>query len=107
MIVVAGKGYPRRNIPSAKCNEDQDVPSIIQGDVPGGSIDKDMHYDHTGRMRARKYLRKGCCHRIKCFAANFLAALMWRRPLNSAALAIPTHRGPERVSNETSTQVMA
>jgi len=107
MIVVAGKGYPRRNIPSAKCNEDQDVPSIIQGDVPGGSIDKDMHYDHKGRMRARKYLRKCCCHRIKCSAANFLIALMWRRPLNSAVLVTPTHRGPERVSNETSTQVVA
>ena len=31
---------------------------------------------------------------------------MWRRPLNSAALAIPTHKGPERVSNATSTQVV-
>ena len=28
-------------------------------------------------------LGKSCYHRIKCIAAAFLAALMWRRPLNS------------------------
>ena len=55
-----------------------------------------VHYERTGGMEAQKYLRKGCCHHIKCFATNFLAALMWRRPLNNAALATPTHRGPER-----------
>ena len=32
---------------------------------------------------------------------------MWRRPLNSAALATTTHRRPERVSDGTSTQVVA
>ena len=26
---------------------------------------------------------KSCYHRIKCITAAFLAALMWRRPLNS------------------------
>ena len=106
MIVEAERGCLRRNIPSAKRNKDQDVPPVIQGDVLGGSIDKDMHYDRTGRMGARKYLRKGCCHRIECFAANFLVAFMWRRPLNSAVLAFPTHRGPEKVSDGTSTQVV-
>ena len=60
----------------------------------------------TNVLEARKYLRESCYHYIKCFAANFLAAFMWRRPLNSAALAIPTHKGPERVSNATSTQVV-
>ena len=58
-------------------------------------------------MEAQKCLGKSCCYRIKYFAANFLAALMWIRPLNSAALATPTHRGPKGVSNETSTQVVA
>ena len=66
-----------------------------------------MYYERTRRMGARKYLRKGCCHHIKCSATNFLAALMWRRLLNNAALATPTHRGPGRVSDRTSTQVMA
>ena len=28
-------------------------------------------------------LGKGCYHRIKCTTAAFLAALMWRKPLNS------------------------
>ena len=32
---------------------------------------------------------------------------MWRRPLNSAALATATHRKPKWVSDETSTQVRA
>ena len=107
MTVMAGRGCPRRNISSAKCNEDQDVPPVIHGDVPGSSIDKDMHYERTGRMRARKYLRKSCYHRIECSAANFLATFMWRRPLNSATLTTPIHRGSERVSNGTSTQVVA
>ena len=107
MIVESGKGCPRRNIPSAKRNEDQDVPPDIQGDVPEVSIDKYMHYERIGKMRARKYLKKGYCHCIKCSAANFLAVLMWRRPLNSAALTIPIHKEPEGVSDGTSTQVVA
>ena len=57
-------------------------------------------------MGAQRFLRESCCHRIECSAANFLAAFMWRRPLNSAALVTPTHRGPVRVSNATSTQVV-
>ena len=31
-------------------------------------------------------------HRINCSAANFLAALMWRKPMNKARLAVPTHK---------------
>ena len=57
-------------------------------------------------MEAKKYLRKSCCHCIKYSAANFLVAFMWRRPLNSVALAIPTHKGLERVSDAASTQVV-
>ena len=107
MTVEAGKGCPMRNIPSAKCNEDQDVPPDIQGDIPRVSIDKDMHYESTGRMGARKYLRKGCYHHIKCSTTNFLATLMWTRPLNSVVLATPTHRRHVRVFDGTSTQVVA
>ena len=107
MTVEAGKGCSRRNIPSAKCNKDQNAPPVIQGDVPGVSINKNMHYERRRRMRARKYLRKGYCHRIKYFTANFLATLMWRRPLNSIVLAAPTHKGSRRVSDGTSIQVVA
>ena len=103
MTEEAGNGCPRRNIPSAKRNKDQNVPSVIQGDVSGISIDKDMHYERTGRIGVRKYLRKGCYHRIKCSAANFLVALMLKRPLNSITLATPTYRGPMKVSYGTST----
>ena len=58
-------------------------------------------------MGARKYLRKSYCYRIKCLAANFLATFIWRRPLNSAVLATTTQRMSERVSDGTSTQVVA
>ena len=67
----------------------------------------DVHRELTGRVEVMKYLRKNCCHCIECPAANFLVAFMWRRPLNNAVLATTTYRKPERVSNGTSTQVMA
>ena len=76
MTIEAGRGCPRRNIPSAKRNEDQHMPPVVHCDVLGGSIDKDMHHERTRRMGARKYLRESCCHRIKCFAANFLTAFI-------------------------------
>ena len=47
MIVKAGGGGPRKNISSTKRSEDQNVYPIIQGDIPRGSIDKDMHYECT------------------------------------------------------------
>ena len=66
-----------------------------------------MHRERTGRVEAMKYLRKSCCHCVECPVTNFLATFMWRRPLNSAALATTTHRKPKRVSDWTSTQVVA
>ena len=65
-----------------------------------------MHRECTGRVEARKYLRKSCYHCIKSPAANFLAVFMWRKPMNSVVLATTTHRKPERVSDGTSTQIM-
>ena len=76
MTLKAGKGGLRRNIPSARQNKDQNVCPIIQGDVSGGSIDKDMYYECTEGVGARKYLGESCCHCIECSAANFPIALM-------------------------------
>ena len=76
MIVKAGGDGPRRNIPLAKRSEDQNMCSIIQGDVLGSSIDKVMHYECTGGMEARKYLRENCYHCIECSAVNALTALI-------------------------------
>ena len=59
-------------------------------------------YEREGNS---KYLRKNCYYRIKCVAATFLAAFMWRRPLNCAALATTTYRRLKEVSDETGTQV--
>ena len=63
-----------------------------QSDLPRSSSDRDIHHKHTRRRGTQKYLRENCYHRIKCTAATFLAAFMWRRPLNSAVLATTTHR---------------
>ena len=80
---------------------------FVQNDLLGNSIDGDMHYELTRGMEIQKYLGRGYCHRIKWTVANFLAALMWRRLLNSAALTTSTHRRLEGVSDGTSTQVVA
>ena len=49
---------------------------IIQGDIPGSSTNKDVHYERTGGMGAKKYIRESCYHRIECSITNSLAALM-------------------------------
>ena len=59
------------------------------------------------KERNSKYLRKNYYHRIKCIAVTFLAAFMWRRPLNNVTLATTTHRKSKRMSNGTGTQVRA
>ena len=58
-------------------------------------------------MGAKKYLRESYCHCIECSVTNFLVVFMWKRPLNSATMATPTHREPERMSNATKTQIVA
>ena len=62
---------------------------------------------HARRKGTQKYLKERCSHRIKYTTATFLAAFMWRRLLNSAALATATHRKPERVSDGRGTRVRA
>ena len=48
---------PRRITSSDKRNTDQSVYPIIQGDILGNFINKDVHYKQTGGMGAKKYLR--------------------------------------------------
>ena len=107
MAVKAGRGRLRRSISLAKQRRGQKVSSIIQSDFLGNSVDKSMHCECTGQNGSWEISKKSCYHRIECSVANSLAAFMWRRPLNSAALVVPTHRGPVRVSDGTSTQVVA
>ena len=52
--------------------------SAIQGNVPGDSINKDTHHNGTRKNGTMKYLRESCYHRIECFVASSLAALMWK-----------------------------
>ena len=72
----AGEDRLRRSIFSVKQSRDQKVCFVIQSDILGSSIDKDMHYERIRQMGAEKYLRESCYHRIECSAANSLAALM-------------------------------
>ena len=58
-------------------------------------------------MGTQKYLRESYYHHIKYTIATLLVAFMWRKPLNSAVLAITTYRKPKRVSDGTGTQVKA
>ena len=57
------------------------------------------------KKETQKYLKESCYHRIKCTTTTFLAAFMWRRPLNNAASANATHRKLKRVFDGTGTQV--
>ena len=61
----------------------------------------------TRRKETQKYLRESCYHHIKCIAATFLAAFMWRRPLNSTVLATTTHKKLKKVSDGTGIHVRA
>ena len=76
-----------------------------QGDLPGSSNDKDVHHKCIRMMETQKYLRESCYHCIECTTATFLAAFMWRRLLNSAALTITTYRKSKRVSDGIDSQV--
>ena len=66
-----------------------------------------MPHEHTRRKETQKYLRENCYHRIKCTAVSFLAAFIWRRPLNSVVSATATHKKLKKVSDGTCTQVIA
>ena len=78
-----------------------------QGDLPRSSSDRHVHHEHARKTRTQKYLKESYYHRIECTANTFLAAFMWRRLLNSAALATTTQKKPRKVSNGTGTQVRA
>ena len=81
--------------------------SSNNSDSPRSSNDRYTPHKHTRKQETQKYLRESYYYRIKCTTATFLTAFMWRRPLNSAALATTTHRRSERVSDGTDTQVGA
>ena len=66
-----------------------------------------MNMKERGGRGTQKYLTKSCYHRIKFTVTIFLAAFMWRRHLNSEALATTIHRKLGEVSDGTGTQVIS
>ena len=49
MTEKAGRGKPRRSISSAKRRRGQKVSFIIQSEILGSSVDKNMHCERTGQ----------------------------------------------------------
>ena len=60
---------------------------------------------HVKKEGNLKYLIKGCHHHINCITTTLLAALMRRRPLNSATSATATHKELIRVFDGIGAQV--
>ena len=50
--------------------------SIVQSDLPGNFIDRDMNYERVRGMEAQKYLKESCDHRIEYSVVNSLVELM-------------------------------
>ena len=101
------EGGPRSNSSSGMINIAQICIPTMKVTFIEAPSDRDMPHKHTRRKRTQKYLRKNYYHRIKCTAATFLVAFMWRRHLSSAVLATTTHKEPEKVFDKTYTQVRA
>ena len=76
MLMRVKKSDPRRNASSVEQSRDHKVWSDIKSNVLDNSIDEDKYQKGTGQREAMKYLRESYYHRIKCSAANSLAALM-------------------------------
>ena len=49
-----------------------------KSNVPGDTVDKDIHHESTGQRKAMKYLRESYYHHIEYSVANSLAILMRR-----------------------------
>ena len=89
---------------------DKDILSTYSSNLdnpPRSSNNRNVSHERARRKETQKYLRESCYHHTKCTTATFLAAFMWRRPLNNTTSANATHRKPKRVSNGTGTQVRA
>ena len=76
MLMRVKKSDPRRNASSVEQSRDHKVWYDIKSNVLDNSTDEDKYQKGTGQREAMKYLRESCYHRIKCSAANSLAALM-------------------------------
>ena len=76
MLMRVKKSDPRRNASSGEQSRDHKVWSDVKSNVLDNSTDEDKYQKGIGQREAMKYLRESCYHRIKCSAANSLAALM-------------------------------
>ena len=73
-----GEGSPRKNASLAEPRKGLKVWSATQNNIPRDSIDKSTHHEGIRQKGNMKYLRESRYHRIECFVANSLAALMWK-----------------------------
>ena len=76
LVIRVQEGDLRKITSLAEQNRGPKVWFAIQGNVLRNSIDKDIHHEGTRQRGTIKYLRESYNHRIECFVANSLAALM-------------------------------
>ena len=98
------KGDPRRNIFSDTMNVVQMCTLAIKVTLQKALTIK-LCPMNIREERKLKISKESCYYCIKCIAATFLTAFMWRRPLNSAALTTTTHRRLKGVFDGMDTQV--
>ena len=101
------EGGPRRNSSSDMTNAVQVCILAIRMILQEAPIIGTCFMNIQEGRKPKNIWGKAAITALKCTAATFLAAFMWRRPLNSAVLATTTHRKPNRVSDGTCTQVRA
>ena len=76
LVMMVQEGGLRRIVSSAGQVEVRKCKLLSRSNVPGDSIDEDIHYESTRQKKTMKYLRESCCHRIECSVTNSLTALM-------------------------------
>ena len=76
LVIKVQEGGLRRNASLAEQSKSLKVWAAIYGNIPRDFIDKDTHHEGTGQRETMKYLRESRCHRIECFVAHSLTALM-------------------------------
>ena len=58
LVIMAQEGGPRMNVSLANQSRGPKGWSVVQGNVPGNSVDIDKHYRNIGQGGVLKYLRR-------------------------------------------------
>lgn len=77
------EGRPRRNVSSDLLRVGQTPDLMIKATLQDALMTRTYPRNVQERRKPQRkniiYLKKNCCHRIKCTTTTFLATFMWRR----------------------------